>query len=278
MSEVDFRKETDNDVYILENEIKNFEHKIKQNEEYSRYAYMSIYSAFTPYGLQRIYDGLLMRISLDNRPVTILQTQSPKKCYSLYNPPISTLDGKEPFECQRGGVYIDNEGKEHTLSELYFWHSYNKKIITDENDEEKEVSLKSGEPLSVLGKDRCFGYWYKTRPLKTMGSEVNDFPYDIKSAIISSPLTDEQKQDLLNKLYVQESPVRQSDRENLPWVKNFCKRCSGCKHTKNFKDEQEMLNEYNFITNMLKSKGMPKIVLDNLLLNMNHGKSHFYSE
>lgn len=278
MSEVDFRKETDNDVYILENEIKNFEHKIKQNEEYSRYAYMSFYSAYTAYGLQRIYDGLLMRISLDNRPVTILQTQPPKKCDSLFHPPISTLDGKEPFEQQEGGVYIDKEGKEHTLSDLYYWHSYNKKIITDENGEEKEVSLKSGEPLSILGKDRCFGYWYKTRPLEAMNSAVNDFPYDIKSAIISSPLTDEQKQDLLNKLYVQESPVLQADHENLPWVKHFYKRCSGYKYTEPFKDEQEMLNEYNFITNMLKSKDLPKIVLDNLLLNLEYGKYYFYEE
>ena len=278
MSEVNFRKEKDNDVYILENEIKNFEHKIKQSEEYSRYSYMSIYSAFTHYGLQRIYDGLLMRISLDNRPVTILQTQSPKKCDSLYNPPISTLDGKEPFDHQRGGVYIDKEGKEKTLSDLYFWISYSKKIITNENGEEKKVSLKSGESLSVLGKERCLGYWYKTRPLESMGDEVNDFPYDIKSAIISSPLTDEQKQDLLNKLYVQESPVLQADRKNLPLVKNFYQRCSGFKHTEIFKDEQEMLNEYNFITNMLKSKDLPKIVLDNLLLNMAHGKRHFYDQ
>jgi hypothetical protein len=39
-----------------------------------------------------------------------------------------------------------------------------------------------------------------------------------------------------------------------------------------------MLNEYNFITNMLKSKDLPKIVLDNLLLNMEHGKYYFYKE
>ena len=142
MSEVNFRKEKDNDVYILENEIKNFEHKIKQSEEYSRYSYMSIYSAFTHYGLQRIYDGLLMRISLDNRPVTILQTQSPKKCDSLYNPPISTLDGKEPFDHQRGGVYIDKEGKEKTLSDLYFWISYSKKIITNETRKAMKEILK----------------------------------------------------------------------------------------------------------------------------------------
>ena len=168
------------------------------------------------------------------------------------------------------------KAKKNTLSDLYFWHSHNKKIITEENGEEKKVSLKSGESLSVIEKDRCFGYWYKNRPLEAMGSEVNDFPFDIKSAIISSPLTDEQKQDLLNKLYVQESPVLQADHENIPWVKNFYKRCSGCKHTNPFKDEQEMLNEYNFITNMLKSKGLPNIVLDNLLLNMDHAKYYFH--
>lgn len=215
-------------------------------------------SCLTLHGKQELKRLFIDRIFNDDRHMTMLWYHPHE--YSLRSsdqPPKYQRDKKSPpIQGQKGGWLEDKEtGELERIPDIHKWVSYGRKL----DSSGKKVRLEDGELLSlatsyfsmISNSEGCFIVPPHYEP---KNDESNDYPGNVKFAILSSPLDDKDKQELLDIMYTRNDPIRDLDGY-------FCKKVKAFLYD-NIGDRDMIIHEINLHSEL------PIDIRDNLLINM----------
>ena len=225
------RADGDMNAPLLEEELNDFKEKVDTGFESSRIFDRYFFSCVTPHGKQMIKEALAFRIMNDDLPMTYLWRHPGNYTTDSWDMPVYQADGiSEPVEGQRGGwAFHSYDDEKITLVKIpgyVSYRSYRRKL--DENG--KKVMLKIGEPISngefapLGGPITPFDGHFTVNPhyeKKEYG--INDFPGDVKSAILASCMWPEDKQELLDLFYSWNDPLFQKDSYFCKMIRRFRK-------------------------------------------------------
>lgn len=279
-----FRNFKDDEVPKLEDEMKKFTGRVSSRIQGSSQPGYSFFSCFTAYGLQRIYDGLLERIYCDDRPVTLLWHHQGGYSHGHGFTPVKQENGEKPVNGQKGGYYYGyhrrEDEKPRRMQGYYKWVSFGRKTGFVDG-KKKAINLEDGEPLENIEKKYNWatsdGYWLALPHYMPCGEEINCYPGDVKKAILSSPLSDDMKQELLGHLYESQCPNRKIDRKYCKITREICSDMRN--YYENDTDDQEMKeiieNRIEILVSSLNDSSVPSFIRDNLVLNLNNYKKDY---
>jgi len=259
-----FRNKDDESKILLVDEIQILKNKNDiKNKEYLHQAYgYSFYSCITPYGLEKIKKRLHERIDCMDRPVTLLWHHNGYSSYD--NAPDFQLNGSKPINGQKGGINRDCSKK----PEYWQWVSYGK-VRTRIDGKKTKIDLPQGELLENASYSGYDGYWDVLPHYRKECEDMNSYIGDVKTAIITSPLSDKDKQDLLDSLYLSQCPMRYYDNKFSLHVLRYREEVYELDLNCNLKKE-ELFLKGNKLINDLKKPEVPKQISDNLISNLEH--------
>lgn len=272
-----FRQKTDKESYDINLELENFNNDITKRFEGSSSGGFHFFSGITPYGLEKIKNGLLDRIHYKDRPVTLLwHHQGGHTSFHGWTP-VSQKNGDEPVNGQKGGHYKSRP--DDTPSEMegfYQWVSYGRKKVYIDG-KKQVVRLEIGEPLSKIDSQYNWassdGHWLSLPHYMPENSEINRYLGNVKKAILASPLPNEWKQELLDELYLSKCPVKNIDSKYSKIVKRFCNNIREGKISLEYIQNKKIV-----ILQNMEDDNVPEFIKENLLLNINSYIDSYKSE
>lgn len=259
------REDGDKNAPLLEEELKKFEGEVDPGASFSHFFDRTISVFTTPHGKKMIKEGYVFRILYDDLPMTLLTRYPGGYTTDSWLDPVYQADGmSEPVEGQRGGWAYRSWDKEKKklvkIPGYVFWRSCRRK----RNESGEKVMLEKGEPASNgeflpmgLSRRGAQGFYEYVDHYEAQGYGVNDYPCDVKSAILSSCMWDEDKQELLDMIYHWEDPAFQKDSYFCKKIRKFMKTGEG--------DPELIRNE------IMNCSDLSDTIQDNLLLNLNNG-------
>lgn len=257
-----YRSLDDPDRPLLALELKKINKKKISPQSKNEKGIINIFSAITPHGLEQIYKDLSFRI-INNNPMTLVQYYEGYKSLNQ-EPPMFQSNGQPAINGQKGGK--TKSGKQ--IKESSIWHSYAKKR---EGKERQLIDLKDGDFLDNADYDNYAGYWEVSGRYEPK-IEGNNYKDDIKKEILYSPLTNIQKQDLLDQLFIKNCPQKKMENTILNPLRRLI--------TNDFMDVEEKLKKMKLIEkNLINLKTeLNEDIYENLMLNIKLKYEEFTGE